>query len=152
MAATDEPEVKKAEEETKEEETKEEEKKEEPPKPVEYEGSCAGKYKFGEDTKAVEVDMGAAITAYSWSDGKKRVSIYVEMDGLDAVADDKITHTNGETEVTLTIEIGGKARKLALPGLYAEIDGCKMERKKGKNTVVLKLQKKDSRTCVANNN
>merc|ERR1719326_1420448 len=91
-------------------------------KPVEYEGACAGKYKFGDDHKPVEVDQGAAITAYSWSDGKKRVSIYVEIDGLNALADDKITHTSGETEVSLTIEVGGKARKLALSGLFAEID------------------------------
>merc|ERR1719152_597345 len=135
--AADEPEVKA-------EETKEEEKQE--AKPVEYEGACAGKYKFGDDHKPVEVDQGAAITAYSWSDGKKRVSIYVELDGLDALADDKITHTSGETEVSLTIEVGGKARKLALSGLFAEIDGCKMERKMGKNMVVLKLQKKEEKS------
>ena len=65
-------------------ETKEEDKTE--AKPMKYEGSCIGKYKFDDDhklcVKPVEVNQGAAITAYSWSDIKKRRSIHMEMDGV----------------------------------------------------------------------
>eukprot|EP00418_Pyrodinium_bahamense_P059053 CAMPEP_0179174554 /NCGR_PEP_ID=MMETSP0796-20121207/86181_1 /TAXON_ID=73915 /ORGANISM="Pyrodinium bahamense, Strain pbaha01" /LENGTH=238 /DNA_ID=CAMNT_0020877851 /DNA_START=67 /DNA_END=783 /DNA_ORIENTATION=+ len=123
----------------------EEEKKEK--KPVVYEGAAAGKYNWDENAKKVEVEMGEAITKYSWADGKKRVSIYIEMDGLDDVADDALTTTSGEKEVSLTIaSIGGKKRRFALAGLFAEIEGVKLERKKGKNTVVLKLQKKEEKS------
>eukprot|EP00421_Protoceratium_reticulatum_P014287 CAMPEP_0168389376 /NCGR_PEP_ID=MMETSP0228-20121227/16933_1 /TAXON_ID=133427 /ORGANISM="Protoceratium reticulatum, Strain CCCM 535 (=CCMP 1889)" /LENGTH=94 /DNA_ID=CAMNT_0008402649 /DNA_START=57 /DNA_END=338 /DNA_ORIENTATION=+ len=74
------------------EETKEEkpaaEKKEK--KPVVYEGAAAGKYNY-DDAKKVDVEMGEAINKYSWADGKKRVSIYIELEGLDDVPDDALT-------------------------------------------------------------
>merc|ERR1740129_26686 len=104
-------------------------------------------YNWDDAKKSVDVAMGEAITKYSWADGKKRVSIYIEMDGLDEVADDALTTEAGEKDVSFTIaSIGGKRRKFALSGLFAEIDGVKLERRKGKNTVVLKLQKKEEKT------
>eukprot|EP00413_Alexandrium_margalefii_P045393 CAMPEP_0204586586 /NCGR_PEP_ID=MMETSP0661-20131031/47577_1 /ASSEMBLY_ACC=CAM_ASM_000606 /TAXON_ID=109239 /ORGANISM="Alexandrium margalefi, Strain AMGDE01CS-322" /LENGTH=267 /DNA_ID=CAMNT_0051596237 /DNA_START=67 /DNA_END=868 /DNA_ORIENTATION=+ len=122
---------------------KEEEKEK---KPVEYEGAAAGKYKW-DDAKTVDVELGEAITKYGWSDGKKRVSVYIELDGLDDVADDALAVESDEKSVTLTIaSIGGKKKRFAAAGLFAEIEGVKLERKKGKNTVVLKLQKKEEKT------
>mmetsp|Transcript_1421 Transcript_1421/g.1643 ORF Transcript_1421/g.1643 Transcript_1421/m.1643 type:complete len:189 (+) Transcript_1421:91-657(+) len=121
-----------------EEEAKPKEKKEEKKdkKPVEYEGAAAGKYQW-DDSKKVDVEMGEAITKYGWSDGKKRVSIYIELDGLDDVADDALQAESGEKSVSLTIaSIGGKKKRFALSNLYDEIDGVKLERKKGKNTVI----------------
>merc|ERR1719282_756183 len=110
-----------AEDETKTEETKEEK------KDITYEGAAAGKY--------------------SWSDGKKAVSIYIEMDGLDEVADDSFSISSGESDVTFTIAaIGGKKRTFAMKDLANEIDGSKFVRKLGKNTVVLKLTKKEEKT------
>merc|ERR1740129_2548767 len=115
-------------------------------KPVVYEGAAAGKYNWDDNKKSVDVAMGEAITKYSWADGKKRVSIYIEMEGLDDLADDAFTTASGEKDVSLTIaNVGGKRRRFALTGLFAEIDGVKLERKKGKNTVVLKLQKKEEK-------
>merc|ERR1711972_694686 len=98
--------------------------------------------------KDADTDVGgAAITKYGWSDGKKTVSIYVEMDGLDEVAEDALSVENTETKVTFTIaSIGGKKRTLLLNGLANEIDGVKLQRKIGKNTVVLKLQKKEEKS------
>merc|ERR1712151_441168 len=90
---------------------------------------------------------GQAITKYSWSDGKKAVSIYIEMDGLDEVADDAFSITSGESDVTFTIvAIAGKKRTFAMKDLANEIDGSKFVRKPGKNTVVLKLTKKQEKT------
>merc|ERR1712137_939948 len=84
---------------------------------------------------------------YSWSDGKKAVSIYIEMDGLDEIADDALSITSGESDVTFTISaIGGKKRTFAMKDLANEIDGSKFVRKPGKNTVVLKLTKKEEKT------
>merc|ERR1740121_1083422 len=90
--------------------------------------------------------MGAAITKYAWSDGKKAVSVYVELDGLDAVPDEALSTESGETSASLTIAAIGtppKKRCLQLGGLSDSIDGVKLVRKPGKNTVVLKLQKKE---------
>eukprot|EP00418_Pyrodinium_bahamense_P014305 CAMPEP_0179109352 /NCGR_PEP_ID=MMETSP0796-20121207/50983_1 /TAXON_ID=73915 /ORGANISM="Pyrodinium bahamense, Strain pbaha01" /LENGTH=180 /DNA_ID=CAMNT_0020807455 /DNA_START=81 /DNA_END=623 /DNA_ORIENTATION=- len=131
---------------SKDEEEKKDVKAEAEKKPVVYEGAAAGKYNF-DDAKKVDVEMGEAITQYSWADGKKRVSIYIELPGLDDVADDALLAESGEKSVSLTIaSLGGKKRRFALSGLFAEIDGVKLERKKGKNTVVLKMQKKEEKS------
>jgi len=117
-----------------------------------YEGVVTGKYNWGKDTtnKAADADVaGEAITKYSWSDGKKAVSVYVEMEGLDDVADDALTTESGAKECSLTIGAIGsppKKKTLKLSGLSNEIDGVKLTRKPGKNTVVLKLQKKEEKS------
>jgi hypothetical protein len=122
-------------------------KKPEEKKPVQYEGAAAGKYNWDEPAKGKDADkdvQGEAINKYSWSDGKKQVSIYIELDGLDEVAEDALTTESGEKEVSFTIaSIGGKRRRFAVSNLSNEIDGVKLQRKLGKNTVVLKLQKKE---------
>jgi len=128
------------------EDAKKEKKEKKEAKPVAYEGAAAGKYQW-DDAKKVDVEMGEAITKYGWSDGKKRVSIYIELDGLDDVPDDALCLESGEKSVSLTIaSLGGKKKRFALSGLFAEIDGAKLERKKGKNTVALKLQKKEEKS------
>jgi len=126
-----------------------EEAKDAKPKGPDYDGVVKGKYNWDNDTPTQkDADLaGEAITKYSWSDGKKVVSIYVEMEGLDAVADDDLKAESGEKEASLTIAaIGSPAKKrtLKLQNLANEIDGVKLVRKPGKNTVVLKLTKKDA--------
>jgi len=96
-------------------------------------------------TKAAEASHGAVITKYAWSDGKKTVSIYIELKDLDTLADEAITASSGEKEAALTIVgLGAGQQKLhlRLNGLSDEITGATVTRKKGKDTVVLKLQKK----------
>jgi len=123
------------------------EEKKETKAPV-WEGAAAGKYNWDEPAKGQDADkdvQGEAINKYGWSDGKKQVSIYIELDGLDEVADDALTTESGEKEVSLTIaSIGGKRRRFALTALSNEITEVKLQRKKGKNTVVLKLVKKEA--------
>merc|ERR1719517_237319 len=141
-------------EEKKEEETKadETEKKEEAkPKGPDYDGVVKGKYNWNNDTpNQKDADLaGEMITKYSWSDGKKAVSIYIEIDGLDDVTDDALKAESGEKEVSLTIAaIGSPAKKkqLKLQKLANEIDGVNLVRKPGKNTIVLKLTKKEAGT------
>merc|ERR1719436_51406 len=87
--------------------------------------------------------MGLAITKYGWSDGKKQVSVYIELDGLDDLAEDAFTTTSDETSVSLAFVLDGKKRTFSLAGLNAEITNVKLQQKKGKNTVVLKLVKKE---------
>lgn len=115
-----------------------------------YVGTVAGKYQWDEkNLKKRDADddaVGVAIGKYGWSDGKKAVSIYVELGGLDDVPDEAIAVEAGDRKASLTIAAVGtpaKKRKLELSGLYGEVDGVQMARKKGKNTVVLKLKKKN---------
>jgi len=119
-------------------------------KPAEWEGAAAGKYDFDASKLGKEVDQGEAITKYGWSDGKKQVTVYIEMDGLDEVADDALTTESGEMNVSFTIaNIGGKKKRFALANLSNEIDGVTIKRKKGKNTVELKLKKKEEKPWFA---
>jgi len=53
------------------------------------------------------------ITKYPWWDGKKTVGIYVELEGLDAVPDDRIKVEEGEKKVSLAIEAIGIPPKTA---------------------------------------
>merc|ERR1719492_270782 len=88
--------------------------------------------------------MGNAITSYGWSDGKKKVDIYVELPEIDAVKDEDLVVENEETSVKLTIKAIGsppKCRVLSIANLNAEITEVKLARKPGK--VVLKLMKKE---------
>jgi len=129
------------------EEATPEEAKNDAKKPIVYEGAAAGKYNWDAPAKGVDADkdmQGEAINKYSWSDGKKQVSIYIELEGLDDVADDAIQSESGANEVSLTIAgIKGAKRRFSMTNLSHEITGVKVNRKPGKNTVVLKLQKKE---------
>merc|ERR1712032_53257 len=85
-----------------------------------------------------------AIQKYSFSDGKKAVSVYVELDGLDAVADAhiRVDVSPGGREASLIIDGVGappKRRRLVLKRLLQEVASAKFTRKMGRNTVVLKL-------------
>ena len=91
--------------------------------------------------------QGEAITKYCWSEGKNTVSIYLELDGLDDVTDDAFKVESGKTNVSLTIaSVAGKQRIFKLTGLAHEITGVKVAQKKGKQTVSLKLAKKEKKT------
>ena len=80
--------------------------------------------------------QGEAISKYSWSDGKKTVSIYIELDGLDDVAEDAFRAEAGETNVSITIaSVAGKQRTFRLTGLANEITGVKVAQKKGKQLI-----------------
>mmetsp|Transcript_26239 Transcript_26239/g.73399 ORF Transcript_26239/g.73399 Transcript_26239/m.73399 type:complete len:173 (-) Transcript_26239:111-629(-) len=127
---------------------------EEKPKGPAYDGVVKGKYEWGQDAegkKDADADMvhGDAITKYGWSDGKKVVSVYIELPGLDDVAEDAITVSHEANKVSCTIAAIGsppKKRSLTLNGLANEIEGVKLVCKKGKNTIVLKLQKKEEKS------
>ena len=84
---------------------------------------------------------------YSWSEGKNAVNIYTELDGLDDVAEDASKAESGKTNVSLTIaSVAGKQRIFKLTGLAHEITGVKVAQKRGKQTVSLKLTRKEEKT------
>jgi len=116
--------------------------------PPKWEGVVAGKYQWDDKNKSTDADKemssGEAITKYSWGDGKKQVSVYIELEGLDDCTDDAFQATSGEKDVSLTItKVAGKKRTFGLNGLSNEISGVKVNHKKGKGMVVLKLIKKE---------
>jgi len=116
--------------------------------PPKWEGVVSGKYNWDDKNKSKDADKemssGEAITKYSWGDGKKQVSVYIELEGLDDCTEDCFQATSGEKEVSLTItKVAGKKRTFGLNGLSNEITGVKVNHKKGKGMVVLKLIKKE---------
>ncbi|CAE7191440.1 pgk-1, partial [Symbiodinium sp. CCMP2456] len=118
--------------------------------PPKWEGTVTGKYQWDDSKKKntdADKDMGSAgdaITKYSWGDGKKQVSIYIELDGLDDCTEDMFQASSGEKDVSLTIaKVAGRRRTFSLKDLAHEIDGVKVNHKKGKGMVVLKLTKKE---------
>jgi len=116
-----------------------------------WEGVCAGKYAWASGRKAsrrpADAELvGEAITRYSWADGRKTVSVYVDLPGLDAVGDDQLSCEGSGRSASLTIAAVGtppKKRRLALSGLAHDIEGARCTRKPGKDTAVLRLQKKE---------
>mmetsp|Transcript_41975 Transcript_41975/g.110897 ORF Transcript_41975/g.110897 Transcript_41975/m.110897 type:complete len:159 (-) Transcript_41975:30-506(-) len=118
---------------------------------VDFVGCAKGKYEWTDTSNKKDADAdiaGFLITKYSWSDGKKAVSVYVAMDGLDAVPDGALSCESGQRKASLTIAaIGTPPRRkvLRLPHLSGDIDGVKLVRRPGKDTVVLKLQKREER-------
>merc|ERR1719460_292924 len=116
-------------------------------KPESWEGTVSGKYNWDDTANKKDADadvQGEAISKYAWSDGKKAVSIYIELEGLDDVKEDQLSSTNGETDVTFTIAaIGGKKRVFTMANLSNEIDGVKIVQKPGKNTVVRNFKRSE---------
>lgn len=88
---------------------------------------------------------GEAISTYSWADGKKTVSVSVDLEGLGAVADETLSVTWGVRECLLTATAVGnppRRRTLRLTELAGEIEAAKLERKPGEDTILLRLSKK----------
>ena len=98
-------------------------------------------------SKGKAIAQGAPIGKYNFSDDRKAVSVYIEMDGLDDVKDDAFSITFGMFSVSFAIlSIGGKKCTLTMKSLLNEIAGATFVRLPGKNTVVLKLIKKTEKS------
>ena len=117
-----------------------------PPAAPKFEGCAAGKYNWsgteGGKTDAADGAVGSCITDYAFGDGPKKASVYVDLDGLDDVADDAMSLVLvSPKKVEFSITIGGEDRKLTLNHIFSEVTAVKILRKPGKNRVVLKLTK-----------
>eukprot|EP00747_Dinoflagellata_sp_TGD_P219835 gnl/TRDRNA2_/TRDRNA2_91881_c0_seq1.p1 gnl/TRDRNA2_/TRDRNA2_91881_c0~~gnl/TRDRNA2_/TRDRNA2_91881_c0_seq1.p1 ORF type:complete len:152 (+),score=28.25 gnl/TRDRNA2_/TRDRNA2_91881_c0_seq1:45-500(+) len=114
-----------------------------------YGCAAPGKYAWQDDEPNANADAvvvtSCAITKYSWSDGARAVSVYVELDGLDELPSDAITVKSGMREACLSVLWPEKTRILVLRRLAHEICGAEVKRKTGQNTVVIKLRKKEER-------
>ena len=97
-----------------------------------------GEYRW-DDRSGGDADedvQGEVISKHSWSGGKKTVSIYIELDGLDDVAENAFRAETSETDVSITIAlIAGKQRTFKFTGLANEITGVKVAQKKGKQLI-----------------
>ncbi len=96
---------------------------------------------------ATEADLPSVkrgrITQYSWSDGRKIVSVYVPLvflAGAELAADSGITIEWSATSVSLICtDASGRAYELRFPKLHEEISGAKHKRKE--DSIVLVLSK-----------
>jgi hypothetical protein len=111
--------------------------------PAKFEGCAKGKYAWTDSgTSVAKDDMGSAIRDYAFSDGPKKASVYVDLDGLDALSDDALTITKvSETRVEFSAAFASGKRSLTLSPLHAAISAATLLRKPGKNRVILKLKK-----------
>ena len=112
------------------------------PPSKDFEGCAKGKYAWTDTGSTKAEDLGDAIRDYAFSDGSKKASVYVDLDGLDALSDDALTVTKvSETRVEFTAQFPSGKRCLTLSPLHASIDEASLLRKPGKNRVILKLKK-----------
>jgi hypothetical protein len=89
------------------------------------------------------------ISDYAWADGKKAVSIYVTLKGLDSVSDDDLNLSLSKDKQGLSFKVKnleGKRRFLTIEKLNKKVKSTKLIRKKGRDQVVLKLFKEDEKT------
>ena len=108
----------------------------------EFEGCAKGKYAWTDTGSKKAEDLGDAIRDYAFSDGNKKASVYVDLDGLDALADADLCVTKvSETRVEFTAQFPSGKRCLTLSPLHASIDEASILRKPGKNRIILKLKK-----------
>ena len=100
-------------------------------KAPEHSGAVAGECQW-DDRPGGAADMdvqGEAITKYCWSEWKNTVSIYLELDGLDDVADDVFKVESCKTNVSLTTaSVAGKHRIFKLARNHRR-QSCPKERK-----------------------
>ena len=112
------------------------------PAQKDFEGCAKGKYAWTDTGSTKAGDLGDAISDYAFSDGNKKASVYVDLDGLDALADADLCVTKvSETRVEFTAQFPSGKRCLTLSPLHASIDEASLLRKPGKNRVILKLKK-----------
>ncbi|CAH0373408.1 unnamed protein product [Pelagomonas calceolata] len=112
------------------------------PAQKDFEGCAKGKYAWTDTGSTKAEDLGDAIRDYAFSDGNKKASVYVDLDGLDALADADLCVTKvSETRVEFTAQFPSGKRCLTLSPLHASIDEASLLRKPGKNRVILKLKK-----------
>merc|ERR1712187_593238 len=105
-----------------------------------------GKYQWDEagSKKAEDGAFGAKICDYGWADGKKRVSVYVEIKGIDELPDDKLSVVVDESKrkVVFTASFESK-RVLTLDKLNADVTKAEIKKKPGKVQINIFKEKEE---------
>ena len=80
-----------------------------------------------------------SIKEYSWGDGKKLVTVYVDFEGAASVGEDKFSVETTADTVTFTItEHGGKDYKLYIDKLSAEVESANIKVKDEQFKILLR--------------
>merc|ERR1712187_721988 len=111
-----------------------------------YEGCAKGKYQWDEagSKKAEDGAFGAKICDYGWADGKKRVSVYVEIKGIDELPDDKLSVTVDENKRKVIFTAGfDSQRVLTLDPLNADVTKAEIKKKPGKIQINIFKEKEE---------
>ncbi|CAE8638816.1 unnamed protein product, partial [Polarella glacialis] len=111
----------------------------------EYTGTVTGHYQWGEKppNKKAEPSLGHSIKDYAWSDGKRHVSIYITLPGLDAAEDRDLKLSFESREVAFAAKLKGEMHIFEARQLLHDISAVQLVRKKKASQVVLKLRKQD---------
>lgn len=92
----------------------------------------------------IKTATNTAITRYAWSDGKKKVSIYIELEGIGGHHDDaiRLDWTNDSIELMIR-DFQSSNHLLKLP-LYDMIEEASLRKKANKLVVTMKKEKEIS--------
>lgn len=105
----------------------------------EWDGKAAPRLLKVEQLNKENIERPQTIKSYAWSDGKKRVSVYITLPGVDKHPEELIELTWATRTLDLRIkEYEGKTHVLSL-NLYEDI--CDVLTKRKENQLVLMLQK-----------
>ena len=115
--------------------------------------SYGGKYTwemspFKTKEKAVVTLPSGVISDYAWADGKKSVSIYITLPGLDTVATEDMSVKLINKDSGLLFEVAnlqGKKRFLSIKELSKKPKSVKFVRKMGRDQVVIKVFKENDK-------
>eukprot|EP00607_Mallomonas_marina_P008526 CAMPEP_0182417602 /NCGR_PEP_ID=MMETSP1167-20130531/2064_1 /TAXON_ID=2988 /ORGANISM="Mallomonas Sp, Strain CCMP3275" /LENGTH=182 /DNA_ID=CAMNT_0024591283 /DNA_START=176 /DNA_END=724 /DNA_ORIENTATION=+ len=87
--------------------------------------------------KVEPVQQVETFPSYAWSDGKKSVKIYVELDPSSSVSDENILLSSTEDSFSLRVCCTEKDYILNISDLHENISGAKFRRKESKLTIIL---------------
>merc|ERR1712048_1201893 len=94
--------------------------------------------------EAEDGTFGSKICDYAWADGKKRVSVYVEIKGIDELPDDKLSVTVDENKRKVTFTAGfDSQRVLTLDKLNADVTKAEIKKKPGKIQINIFKEKEE---------
>ncbi|KDO27790.1 hypothetical protein SPRG_07389 [Saprolegnia parasitica CBS 223.65] len=106
-----------------------------------WDGQCEPRLLATSEAPA-PVSKDKAITAYAWADGKKAVSVYVDLAGVGAIADDNIVLEWAARSIDVRIrglDATGADLVFKIKTLYEDIMNASLKKKDDK--IVLRLTK-----------
>lgn len=111
-----------------------------------YGGVVTGKYLWASKLANTQADpvFGGYIHDYAWSDELDHVSIYISLAGVDGVSDEDIKLSHEENSVSLRVHLKSRHYLFEINELNKDISDAQLVRKRGKDKVLVKLQKKDA--------
>ena len=105
---------------------------------VEWDGNCEPRLLMTHKKKEVNDIPTQTIKSYAWSDGKTKVSIYIDLEDIEKHSEDYIALDWTTTSIELTIRNFRNANHCLKLSLYDRIQDAQYKRKEHKLIVLMK--------------